>query len=407
MSQNKSLPKVDSHKHFQLIVIGNGPAAHRLLCDLASHGHIPSSIAVVGEEQRPAYNRIMLSPLLAEEIPPEQIELALPDAILAVTKQIVGRRVLQINRHKCWIEDDQGTRYHYQKLVFATGASPVKPSLENRDAEGVMTFRNTRDVELMQQTALQAKQAIVVGGGFLGLEAAEGLRKLGMTVTLLHRSAYLLNRQLDASASNLLRQVLEQRGLDIKTNSTIKHIHAPAGRVTSVTLDNDTQLNADLVVFALGITPNSELAKVAGMATNKGILVDAGMQTSDNNIYAVGECIEFEGNTYGLVAPIWDQCKVLAARLAGQIANYQDKPIATQLKISGIDLYSCGDISATDETAYYLDAEQQEYRRFWYAEGQLVGAILFGNTTMSPQVSELFQATDPVNAQASQSLAFG
>jgi len=373
-------------RDFDLLIIGNGPASHRLLCDMAAANALPARVGVIGDESRTAYNRILLSPLLAGEMGPDQLALALPDNGDAVIEQITDCHIDMVDAMAKQVMSQDGRRFGYRQLVLATGARPIIPAMPNNRARGVMAFRTWQDVDRMRMAASEGGRAVVVGGGFLGLEAAEGLRKLGMDVTLIHRSGYLLNRQLDEQAGLLLQQQMAARGLTIKLSSQLASIDTLDGAVNVVTLQSGECLPADILVFATGIVPNISLADSAGLAKQRGILVDAQMRTSDPAIFALGECVEFEGQTYGLVAPIWRQAAVLATVLAGQRSEYMEQAFATQLKISGIDLFSCGDIGPSDQGAFYFDEDCAHYRRFWYDGDRLVGAVMYGDTSRGPQV---------------------
>jgi nitrite reductase (NADH) large subunit len=372
---------------FDLVIVGNGLAANRLLSELAEHTAKPSSIAVIGEETVVAYNRILLSPLLAGDISIKQIELDIPECIEKITTQITNTVIVKIDSNKKQLLSSEGKVISYSKLVIATGATPNIPKIDNSNAVGVMSFRTLADVERMQAVASTGKTALVVGGGFLGLEAAEGLRKQGMNVTLIHRSEYILNRQLDQVASSMLKEELTERGLSILTNSELSTISTQFNKVSGVTLTNGSKLDVDLIVFATGITPRIELAKTCSLETNRGIIVNTQLETSITDIYALGECIEFEGNTYGLVAPIWEQCTILAANLCGSEGHYNEKPVATQLKISGIDLYSFGEIDKSSNFITYLDEDLKHYRKLWFKDKALVGAVLYGDTSISDTIA--------------------
>ena len=372
---------------FDLVIVGNGLAAHRLLSELAGHTAIPSSIAVIGEETSVAYNRILLSPLLAGEISVKHLELDIPECIAKKTTQMTNTVIVEIDSAKKLLLSSEGKVIRYSKLVVATGAAPNIPEIDHNTAVGVMSFRTLNDVERMQALASAGKTALVIGGGFLGLEAAEGLRKQGMKVTLIHRSEYILNRQLDQVASSLLKEELTERGLSILTKSELSTISTQFNKVTGVTLTNGSTLDTDLIVFATGIAPRIELAKTCSLKTNRGIIVNTQLETSIADIYALGECSEFDGNTYGLVAPIWEQCSILASNLCGGDEHYQEKPVATQLKISGIDLYSFGEIDQSRDFITYLDEDLKHYRKIWFKDKALVGAVLYGDTSISDTIA--------------------
>jgi nitrite reductase (NADH) large subunit len=405
---------VATQSDYQLIIIGNGMACFALLSELLQQPNRPQRILVIGDEAKPAYNRVLLSPVLAGELAPEQamlepiswyqqhsIELHLNDPVVLIDRE--ERRVIS----------QQGYCWTYQQLVFACGAKGSTPEYARqalRQATNICHFRNWRDLTLLQQSAASFQQsaadptnkpgqAIVVGGGFLGLEAAEGLRKQGMQVCLLQRSHYLLNRQLDPTASDLLAGELRGRGLMILTGREIASFQYKAdGNLSAVTLKDGRRLACDLLVLALGISPNIELAQLAGVTTASGICVDSRLQSSDPAIFALGECSEFAGQTFGLLAPIRSQATVLAKVLTGGTAKFTPDNTATALKISGIDLWSSGDIptllkdpTSFDQTAVYQDHQLGDYRKLWWQQGRLIGAVLYGDTSNSLFYGQLLQ----------------
>ncbi|MGP9801237.1 NAD(P)/FAD-dependent oxidoreductase [Rheinheimera sp. NSM] len=403
----------------ELIIIGNGMACQRLLTELVQQPNRPSSIVVFGAEAKPAYNRVLLSGLLSNELPDSAAELVSPDWYAEHNIELIcDDAVVLIDRERKLVVSRHGRYRRYRQLVLACGALPLTPGYANekanknanenaRDSDqilrpGICHFRNWQDLATLRLAGQQLQHAVVVGGGFLGLEAAEGLRKLGMQVSLLQRGAYLLNRQLDASAAGLLQQQLTQRGLNIITNSEISSLNYRRGQLQSVALTSGQQLKADLVVLALGIRPNISLAQQSGLSVKRGILVNRNLQSSDSAIYALGECIELNGETFGLVAPINDQATQLAQTLCGKPAPYCSEQAATQLKISGIALSSCGDIATLcanadsfDGCTDYLDSELNEYRRLWWRGPYLVGAVLYGDTGLSQQLSQLINQQQP------------
>ncbi|HEY0924460.1 NAD(P)/FAD-dependent oxidoreductase [Rheinheimera pacifica] len=395
----------------ELLIIGNGMACQRLLAELVQQPNRPARIVVFGAESKAAYNRVLLSSLLSNELPDSVAELASPDWYAEHNIELIcDDAVVLIDRERKLVVSRHGRYRRYQQLVLACGALPLTPAYaenSNRTLRpGICHFRNWQDLATLRLAGQQLQHAVVVGGGFLGLEAAEGLRKLGMQVSLLQRGAYLLNRQLDAPAAGLLQQQLTQRGLNIITNSEISSLNYRRGQLQSVALKSGQQLKADLVVLALGICPNTGLAQQAGLRVNRGIVVNPQLQSSDNAIYALGECIELNGETFGLVAPINAQAKKLAQTLCGHSATYCSENTATQLKISGIALSSCGDIATLcansnaspgsfDACTDYLDIELNEYRKLWWRGPYLVGAVLYGDTRLSPQLSQLISRQQP------------
>ncbi|MCD1598255.1 NAD(P)/FAD-dependent oxidoreductase [Rheinheimera aquimaris] len=390
-----------------LIIIGNGMACQRLLAELVQQPNRPPKIVVFGAEAQPAYNRVLLSGLLSNELPDSAAELASPAWYAKHNIELIcDDAVVLIDRKRKLVVSRHGRYRRYQQLVLACGALPLTPGYAEDDNKhllpGICHFRNWQDLAMLRLAGQQLQHAVVVGGGFLGLEAAEGLRKLGMQVNLLQRSAYLLNRQLDATAAGLLQQQLSARGLSIFTNSEIDRLSYKRGQLQAVRLHSGQQLKANIVVLALGITPNISLAQQAGLRVNHGIVVNANLQSSDSAIYALGECIELNGETFGLIAPVNAQAKQLAQTLCGEDTAYYSENTATQLKISGISLSSCGGIASlcantdsVDGSTEYLDAERFEYRRLWWRGPYLAGAVLYGDTRLSQQLSQLIQQQQP------------
>ncbi len=367
----------------QLVIVGNGMAAARLVQELKQGTGFDGRILMIGREPRPAYNRVLLSPLLAGEIEDQALELHSPDWFAEQGIELLCNDpvvVLEPERHR--LKTGSGKQIHYDQLVLATGSNSSLPPLPGIELNGVMGFRTWQDVEIMREAAAKGGSAVVIGGGLLGLEAAEGLRKLGMTTRVLQRSDYLLNRQLDRNAAGMLQQTLEGRGLEVITNAGVECLRGnEAGQVKEVILKDGRTLPADLVVVAAGVTPETSLARAAGLECERAITVDAELRTSAVDIFAIGECCQFEDNTYGLVAPIWRQARVLAQVLRGERDLYAEQPVATQLKVSGISLFSCGEIDAQDASVVeYHDPEVGDYRKLWLRDEKLVGAVLYGDT---------------------------
>ena len=386
-----------------LVIIGNGMACHRLLEALVNHPQRPHRITVVGEEPVPAYNRILLSPLLAGELAPEA--LTLQDAAWYADNDItlmLGDRVTTIDRERRLLITHRGDTLSYDRLVMATGSRPTLPAVPGIMLDGVHTFRDLRDADALEAIAQQGGNAVVIGGGLLGLEAAEGLRKRGgsaFTVSVLQRSERLMNRQLDTTAAQLLEATLRERGIIIETGASLAALEDNGhGQVQSVTLSDGRKLAADSVIVAAGITPNAELGKQSGLMSDRAIVVDGHLTTSDDHIYALGECCQFEQHTYGLVEPIWRQVEVLAAVLCGETpAAYQEAPTATKLKVSGVSLFAFGptEAAAKHEELRYQDPETGDYCRLLLHQGRLIGAVLYGDTRHGPWYFEqALAATD-------------
>ena len=375
--------------HEHLLIVGNGMAGHRLLEALLKHEHRPRRISVIGDERTPAYNRILLSSWLAGETTRDA--LTLRDAGWYAeqgVELILGERVSEIDCGRQRVTTGSGREIGYDRLVLATGSRPAMPDVPGIELAGVQGFRDLDDARALTRASQTGRHAVVVGGGLLGLEAAEGLRKRGMQVTLLQRGERLMNRQLDATAAELLRRELRCRGLDIVPNTRLASLEGDGhGHVRAVHIEDGRRLPADCVVVAAGIVPNVELGRRAGLETARGIVVDAWLTTSDPMSHALGECCEFEGQTYGLVEPIWRQVEVLAARLChDRVDGYVEAPSATKLKVSGVLLYAFGPIEpdAGHEVLTYHDPQHGDYRRLLLRDNRIIGAILYGDTAFGP-----------------------
>lgn len=399
--------------HDHLVIIGNGMASHRLIEALAKLPTRTQRITVIGAEPTPAYNRILLSPLLAGEM--QQEALTLRDtawyAEQGVTL-ILGEKVEALDRSRQTLITDSGRSLDYDHLVIATGSRPALPDVPGIELEGVHGFRDLQDAAALEAIAQRGGDAVVIGGGLLGLEAAEGLRKRGngINVSVLQRSERLMNRQLDTTAAHLLKDALTQRGLQIITGAQLARLEGNAqGRVAKVHLADGRQLKASSVIVAAGITPNAQLGHRAGLTTQRAIVVDEFLTTSDPAISALGECCQFDGTTYGLVEPIWRQVEVLAATLCGTATQgYADAPSATKLKISGVALYAFGptEASAEHDVLTYHDLERGDYRRLLLRDGQIEGAVLYGDTSQGSWYFEQALAGTDFNAYR-QALLFG
>ncbi|WP_407192757.1 NAD(P)/FAD-dependent oxidoreductase [Bradyrhizobium sp. STM 3566] len=383
-----------------LVIVGNGMAAARLVDELAKTALGRYAVAVIGEEPRLAYNRVLLSSVLAGETGSHEIELRPADWWrhrgvtvrygYRVTEIDVGRRELKIAGEESM---------EYSKLVLATGSTPLRLNVPGADLAGVHTFRDTRDVDLLLTLAAAKKRVVVVGGGLLGLEAAYGLAKAGAPVTLLHLMDRLMERQLDAPAADLLKMLVERKGIRILLNASTKCIHSD-GHVQAVELADGSRIEADAVIFAAGIKPNVALAKEAGIAVNRGVVVNDVMQTSSSDIFALGECAEHRGTCYGLVEPAYEQARVLARHLAGRPAAYQGSVVSTNLKVSGVSVFSAGDFMGGEgsESLVLSDRRRGTYKKLVITDGRLTGAVLIGDTVDALWYLELIRNRDKVAA---------
>ena len=326
-----------------LVIVGNGMAAARLVDELAKTALGRYAIAVIGEEPRLAYNRVLLSSVLAGETASHDIELRPPkwwrDRGVTVKYGCVATEI-DVGRREIKIASEESVSF--SKLVLATGSVPLRLNVPGADLAGVHTFRDSRDVDLLLTLAAQKKRVVVVGGGLLGLEAAYGLAKAGAPVTLIHLMDRLMERQLDAPAAELLKTLVERKGVKVLLNANTARFHSEA-RVEGVELADGRRIEADAVIFAAGIRPNVALAKDAGIPVNRGIVVDDCLQTGAPDIFALGECAEHRGICYGLVEPAYEQARVLARHLGGASVAYQGSVVATNLKVSGVSVFSAGD----------------------------------------------------------------
>ena len=365
-----------------LVIIGSGMAGGRLLNEIIRRQPDRFRISVFGEEPHPNYNRIMLSPLLAGDVTKQQIVLNSHEWYAEHNITLfAGERIVNIDRTQQSLRSHTGTELTYDHLVFATGSRPAKIAASGQHLNNIFDFRTLEDVDAIVNTAKSAHHAVVIGGGLLGLEAAYGLAIKGVKTTVIHRSGHLLNRQLDAQAGEMLRLSLQERGIETLLNTEVDSFHGDTA-VNSMTLKNGDVLNADLVIVATGITPNTLLAQTAALEVNRGIVVDDQLFTSDQHISALGECIEHRGETFGLVAPIWDQADILANRLMFSTdTDYSTKATPTKLKISGIDLFSAGEVNGQphDRVVVLQDKDRRAYRKLIIRNETLIGIVLFGD----------------------------
>jgi nitrite reductase (NADH) large subunit len=369
----------------KLVMIGNGMAGVRTLEELLKLAPDLYDITVFGAEPHPNYNRILLSPVLAGEQTFEEIVLNdLNWYAENDIKLLLGRKVVKIDRKKRLVIADDGSEAEYDRLLIATGSNPFILPIPGKDLAGVIGYRDIADTQMMMDTAKTHKHAVVIGGGLLGLEAANGLKLRGMDVTVVHLGDWLLERQLDRTAGELLQKSLEDRGLKfLLPKHTAELLDNGEGRVCAVKFKDGEVIPADLVVMAAGIRPNSDLAEQSGIACNRGILVNDTLQTFDPRVYAIGECASHRGIAYGLVAPLFEQAKVCANHLAQLgFARYQGSVTSTKLKVTGIDLFSAGEFMGAEgtETITLSDPIGGVYKKLVIKDDVLVGACLYGDT---------------------------
>jgi nitrite reductase (NADH) large subunit len=391
-----------------LVVVGNGMATARLVDELAKVALGRYAIAVIGDEPRLAYNRVLLSSVLAGETASHDIELRPAswwrDRGVTLKYGCLATEI-DLGRHELKIANEESVTF--SRLVLATGSTPLRLNVPGSDLAGVHTFRDSRDVDLLLTLAAQKKRVVVVGGGLLGLEAAYGLAKAGAPVTLLHLMDRLMERQLDAPAADLLKTLVERKGIKILLNASTARLHGTT-RVEGIELTDGRRIDADAVIFAAGIRPNVGLARDAGIAVGRGIMVNDHLQTATPEIFALGECAEHRGICYGLVEPAYEQARVLAQHLAGKTAAYGGSVVATNLKVSGVSVFSAGDFIGTEgsETILLSDVRHGTYKKLVISEGRLAGAVLVGDVESALWYLELIRNREPV-AHIRRDMMFG
>ncbi|MGY6161717.1 NAD(P)/FAD-dependent oxidoreductase [Paraburkholderia strydomiana] len=393
----------------RLVVIGNGMAGMRTVEELLKLAPDLYDITVFGAEPYGNYNRIMLSPVLAGEKSVDDIILNSRSWYEENAIRLhAGDPVVAIDRTRRIVRSRNGVEAGYDRLLIATGSKPFLIPVPGHTLPGVIAFRDIQDVETMLDAARSHRHAVVIGGGLLGLEAANGLMRQGMSVTVVHVTDSLMDRQLDRSASALLQQALERKGLRFLLKANTAEIVGP-DRVTAVRFDDGTEVPADLVVMTAGVRPNIDLAKQAGLHCERAIVVDDTLQTYDPRIYAVGECVQHRTATFGLVAPIWDQARVCGAHLAGAgHRRYVQRATATKLKVTGVELYSAGDfIGGPDSEDLVLrDPRRGVYKRLVIEDNRVIGAVLYGDVKEGAWYFDLIQSRTDISSLRSH-LLFG
>jgi len=366
-----------------LVVVGNGMAGVRAVEELLKLAPDLYGITVFGAEAHPNYNRILLSPVLAGEQTLQDIVLNPVEWYLANGIRLhLGKKVVKIDRVAREVVAEDGTREPYDRLLLATGSNPFILPLPGVDLDGVLTYRDIHDTQRMIAAAGEYRDAVVIGGGLLGLEAANGLKLRGMNVTVVHLMPWLMERQLDKTAAQLLQKTLEAKGLAFRLEAQTEALLGP-DRVSAVRLKSGESLPAQLVVMAVGIRPNTELAQAAGLHCHRGIVVNDTMQTFDPRVYAVGECVSHRGTAYGLVAPLFEMAKVCANHLAHHgIGRYVGSVPSTKLKVTGVDLFSAGDFTGGEgtEDIVLADPGAGVYKKLVIKDDKLVGAVMYGDT---------------------------
>ncbi len=393
----------------KLVVIGNGMAPGRALERLFEAAPDAYEVTIFNAEPRVNYDRIMLSPVLSGEKSFEQIVIHGDGWYVKHGVTLYkGASITAIDRAAKTVTSARGISVPYDKLMIATGSLPIIIPVPGHRLAGVLTYRDLDDVQAMLIAARAKGNAVVIGGGLLGLEAAAGLKEQGMDVTVVHLAPTLMERQLDPTAGHLLQKAVEQRGIRVITKANTKAILGEK-QVEAVLLEDGTRLPADIVIMAVGIKPNAGLAKDAGLDVGRGIKVDAAMRTSDPDIFAVGECAEAEGQVFGLVAPLYEMANVIAAQLAGDTeARFKSSAVATKLKVTGINLFSAGDFADGPgrEEIVLRDAARGVYKRLVLEAGRIAGAVLYGETADGGWFFDLIRKGADISAMR-ETLIFG
>ncbi|MBD2869943.1 nitrite reductase large subunit NirB [Paenibacillus arenilitoris] len=390
-------------KRKKLVVIGNGMAGIKCVEEICKLEPQLYDITVFGSEPHPNYNRILLSKVLQGDSSIDDI--TINDWAWYKERNIrlyTGETVVRIHPDSSTVETQSGLRAEYDSLIIATGSSAFIPPISGIHKSGVISFRNIEDCRKMMDYAKKYRKAAVIGGGLLGLEAARGLLNLGMETDVIHNAPYLMNRQLDRTAADMLRKELEGQGMRFWLNKETESITG-LNRAKGVRFTGGSSLEADLIVVSVGIRPNIELARGCGLETNRAIVVDDYMRTSIPDIYAVGECAEHRGIAYGLVAPLYEQGKVLASVVCGrETPPYTGSIPYAQLKVSGVEVFSVGDIREDEaETAMQLyDGIKGTYKKVTMRDGIVRGAILYGNTAEGMKLLDLVKRKSAVTALA-------
>ncbi len=369
----------------KLLIIGNGMAPGRMLEHLLDIDPDRFDVTVFNAEPRVNYNRLMLSHVLSGEKTYEDIITHDDNWYEAHgVKLLMGTPVSTIDTEEQSVTTESGETFDYDKLVIATGSNPIMIPLPGHKLPGVKVYRDLDDVDYMMKVAQRGGRAVVIGGGLLGLEAAAGLKERGMDVCVVHLTEHLMDKQLDSSASFLLQQEFERRGIEVRTSTSTTEILGDT-HVTGVRFADGDETDCEMLVMAVGIRPSASIAAQAGIEVNHGIVVDDTLRTSVPNVYALGECVEHQGKCHGLVAPLYDMARVLANSLTDQQACFTSSATATKLKVNGVDLYSAGEFlegegAAGIEDIVLRDAAAGIYKRVILEGRRIVGVVLYGDT---------------------------
>ncbi|PEQ90571.1 nitrite reductase large subunit [Bacillus sp. AFS006103] len=378
----------------KLVLVGNGMAGVKTIEEILKLSRESFEITIFGREPHPNYNRILLSKVLQGDTEVKDITLNEWEWYTENNIQLfTSETVIKIDSERKVVVTDLGRIEPYDELIIASGSLPFILPIPGADKKGVTAFRDIKDTEVMLENSKRYKKAAVIGGGLLGLEAARGLLNLGMDVSVIHLAPYLMERQLDPQAGKLLQRELEQQGMKFLLEKQTQEIFGN-DRVEGLRFSDGTLLDADLVVMAVGIKPNVALAKETDIAVNRGIVVNEYLQTSIPNIYSVGECAEHNGTVYGLVAPLYEQGRVLAKHICGLgTTGYQGSVLSTQLKVSGVEVFSAGDFMEGEgkEAIKVFDGNDSIYKKIVLKDNRIVGAVLFGDSSDGNRLFSMIQ----------------
>ncbi|AIU80493.1 NADPH-nitrite reductase [Bacillus velezensis] len=378
----------------QLVLVGNGMAGVRAIEEILRVSKDEFEITIFGAEPHPNYNRILLSKVLQGDTDIQDITLNDWNWYKENNIQLyTGETVIKVDTENKTVITDADRIQPYDELILATGSVPFILPIPGADKQGVTAFRDIKDTDTMLAASKQYKKAAVIGGGLLGLEAARGLLNLGMDVSVIHLAPFLMERQLDAAAGRLLQNELEKQGMTFFLEKQTEEILG-TDRVEGVRFKDGTSIEADLVVMAVGIRPNTQLGTESGIPVNRGIIVNDYMQTDIPHIYAVGECAEHRGIAYGLVAPLYEQAKVLAKHICGiETKPYEGSVLSTQLKVSGVEVFSAGDFNESEDKKAIKVFDEQDgiYKKIVLRGNQIVGAVLFGDSSEGSRLFSMIQ----------------
>jgi nitrite reductase (NADH) large subunit len=381
-----------------IVVIGAGPVGVRFAQELLKH-QPNAKIQILGNEPYKPYNRVQLSAFLAGDITREELDLELPEAN-SERLTFLHARISKIDREQKYVIDDLGNQYPYQRLVLATGSRAHLPHIDGRDLSGVFCFRNVKDATHLYARIHQARHVVIIGGGLLGCEAAKALGRYHTKVTLIQQAPRLMNKQLDDRAGQLLLQNLEELGTEVIINDGVRKVHGDS-RVTGVDTRTGQHIECDTVLFCAGVSPNIELARDAGLKVATGIVVNDQMLTNDADVYAVGECCEHGGQTYGIVNPGFEQAAIAASQIAGESPVYKGSLSVSRLKVVGEQVCSMGEVADLAERMHQkeisFDDKQGTYRKLVVLKGRLTGALAVGDWPEMNRVQEAFIAQRKLN----------